>query len=252
MNRGLNRKSIGRVIDAVSDTSHPTAERRRQRLWASAAIISLIAAAVLASRGAGPAVEALRAAADGGGLLAALGFALAYAGLTVALVPGSLLTLAAGALFGIVGGTLVTVVGASVGAILSFLAARRLSRSRLDALLGSRLRGLDVRISARGFVSVLVLRLIPVAPFNLLNYALGATSVRLRDYAAATILGIAPASFAFAAAGAAAADPGPETVAVGLGAPLILLLGVAVVRRRGRSTTTDPEPAAGSPAPSLP
>jgi uncharacterized membrane protein YdjX (TVP38/TMEM64 family) len=228
----MNRNAIANVIDRVGETSDLTAERRRQRRLAVAVIIVLVAAAVLASRGAGPAVEALRGAVGDGGLLAAAGFALAYAGLTVALVPGSLLTLAAGALFGIVGGTVVTIIGATAGATLSFLAARRLSQSRLEALAGPRLRGLDVRIAARGFVSVLVLRLIPVAPFNLLNYALGATSVRLRDYVAATTLGIAPASFAFAAAGAAAADPGPETAAVGLGALAVLLLGTAVARRR--------------------
>lgn len=227
--------------------SEPTAARPAHKLGLAVVAVALVAAAVLASRGAPAAVDAVRDTVGDGGLLASAGFALAYAALTVALVPGALLTLAAGALFGVAGGTLVTVIGATAGATLAFLASRRIPRARLDALLGSRLRDLDGRMSARGFMSVLVLRLIPIAPFNVLNYALGATSVRLRDYVAATVLGIAPASLAFAAAGAAAADPGIETAAVGLGALAVLVVGTAVARRRGRARTAAAEPVPGAP-----
>lgn len=212
--------------------------RRPAAAWLALGLVLLIAVAAAASYGAGPAVAAVRDAAGEAGLLGALVFALAYAALTVALVPGSLMTLAAGALFGGVGGTLVTVVGATAGATLAFIASRRLSQARIEALAGPRLRDLDVRLSARGFTSVLVLRLVPLAPFNVLNYAFGATSVRLRDYVGATAIGIVPATFTFAAAGAAAADPGLETVFVGLGSLAVLLIVTTVVRRR----SSPPEP----------
>ena len=198
---------------------------------------TLVTLGVLGALGAGSVVAPVRDAAGDAGILAAVVFALAYAVLTVALVPGSLMTLAAGAVFGGVGGTLVTVAGATAGATLAFIASRRLSQARIEALAGPRLRDLDGRLSARGFTSVLVLRLVPLAPFNVLNYALGATSVRLRDYVGATAIGIVPATFTFAAAGAAAADPGLESVFVGLGSLAVLLAATALVRRRSTPGT---------------
>ncbi|HEX6065838.1 MAG TPA: TVP38/TMEM64 family protein [Longimicrobiales bacterium] len=123
------------------------------------------------------------------GAAAPLLFGAAYVIATVLLVPGSVLTLAAGALFGLWRGTAIVLVAASVGATGAFLIARYLARARVAERVArdARFAGIDRAIGASGLKIVVLLRLSPVVPFNLLNYALGITSVRLRDFLIACI-----------------------------------------------------------------
>ncbi len=134
-------------------------------------------------------------------------FAVAYAVLTVLLVPGAPLTIAAGALFGVVGGGIVVMFGATAGAAASFLISRRSTRGAVEQARGARLEALEQRFGGRGFPAMLLLRLIPLVPFNALNYAAGATAIGTRDYMLATFIGIAPGVFVFTALGAGLSDP---------------------------------------------
>lgn len=111
-------------------------------------------------------------------------FILAYIFATVAFVPGLALSLAAGALFGVVRGTLYVLVGANVGAVLAFAIARRLAHRHVSAWLSRHHQWAAVgdAVRGRGLMVVLLLRLSPVVPYNVLNYALGVTDVRFRDY----------------------------------------------------------------------
>jgi uncharacterized membrane protein YdjX (TVP38/TMEM64 family) len=108
------------------------------------------------------------------------GFVLA----AVAFVPGSLLTLAAGAIFGLARGVLYVFVGATLGATAAFLVARYLVRSRVERRVRAdrRFAAIDDAVARDGRRIVFLLRLSPVLPFNLLNYALGVTRVRLADF----------------------------------------------------------------------
>jgi uncharacterized membrane protein YdjX (TVP38/TMEM64 family) len=123
------------------------------------------------------------------GAAAPLLFGAAYIIATVLLVPGSVLTLAAGALFGLWRGTLIVLISASLGATAAFLIARYLVRARVAQRVArdERFAGIDRAIGASGLKIVMLLRLSPVVPFNLLNYALGITSVRLRDFVLACV-----------------------------------------------------------------
>ncbi|MEO5800302.1 MAG: TVP38/TMEM64 family protein [Gemmatimonadales bacterium] len=107
-----------------------------------------------------------------------------YGVATVALVPGSLLTIAAGALFGLGRGTLIAFAGAVIGETAAFLVSRHLLRrfvvTRLQA--SPRFAALDRALAADGLRLVFLLRLSPLFPFTLLNYAIGASQVRFRDY----------------------------------------------------------------------
>lgn len=118
------------------------------------------------------------------GPAAPLVFAAVYIAATVLLVPGSLLTLAGGALFGVLRGTVIVLVSATLGASAAFLIARYLARERVARRVqrDERFAAIDRGIGASGLKIVVLLRLSPVVPFNLLNYALGITSVRLVDY----------------------------------------------------------------------
>jgi uncharacterized membrane protein YdjX (TVP38/TMEM64 family) len=111
-------------------------------------------------------------------------FILGYAAATVAFAPGAVLTLAAGALFGLVYGTVYTLAGATLGASLAFLVSRYVARRAIEHRIAGnpRFQAIDRAVGREGFKIVALLRLSPVFPFNLLNYALGLTRVRFLDY----------------------------------------------------------------------
>lgn len=124
-------------------------------------------------------------------------FVPAYALATVAFLPGALFSLAAGFLFGPVWGTLLSLAGGVLGATAAFLIARHIAgawvRERAQGILADLLAGID----AGGWRFVLWVRLVPLFPFNLLNYALGLTAIPLSSYVWASALGMLPGAFLY-------------------------------------------------------
>ncbi len=168
-------------------------------------------------------------------------FALLYALLVALALPASALTVVGGVAFGFVWGTLWVTLGANLGANLAFWLARRLGREALLGLLGSRAAPLDRLSGIAGFQGLLVLRLLPVAPFVLLNYAAGLTGMRARDYALATAVGILPGTMVYVffadALVAGSAGAGREALVRVLVAGLLLValsLGTRWLLRRRR------------------
>ncbi|MEO6953222.1 MAG: TVP38/TMEM64 family protein [Polyangia bacterium] len=130
----------------------------------------------------------------GAGVLGVVVFSLAYIVGTAAMLPGAALTLGAGFAYGPLWGTLLVSPVSVVAATVSFVLARSVARGWVSGTLSRdpRFTALDAAIGERGFGIVLLLRLSPLLPFNLLNYALGITRVRLRDYVLASALGMLP------------------------------------------------------------
>lgn len=182
--------------------------------------------------------------------LAAVAFPLVYALLTLILFPGAILTAAAGIVFGAVLGAALSVVGATAGATGAFLLGRRLGRRDVERIARGRVASVDDWLERRGFMAVLYLRLIPVVPFNALNFVAGATAVRLRSYVAATAVGIIPGAFAYAALGSSIDNPGSPEFIGAAAAVVLLALGAPLVdrRMRRRSTRGDDQAGAGSGA----
>ncbi|MBI3409538.1 MAG: TVP38/TMEM64 family protein [Planctomycetes bacterium] len=116
---------------------------------------------------------------------------------TVLLLPGTILSFSGAILFGAYLGTLYTWIGATIGATLAFLAAKFLGRGFVDQLLKGKLQTLDARLGKHGFSALLILRLVPLFPFNGLNFGCGLTSIRWRDYVLATAIGILPGTFVY-------------------------------------------------------
>jgi len=125
-------------------------------------------------------------------------FAAGYAAATVAMVPGSLLTLAAGAVFGLAKGFVTVFIGASMGATLAFLVSRYVARSWVEQRLEGhdKFASVDRAVGHQGLKIAVLLRLSPLFPFNLLNYALGLTRISLRDYVVAH-LGMLPGTLLY-------------------------------------------------------
>ena len=116
---------------------------------------------------------------------------------SVALLPGSVLSFAGAVLFGPYEGTLYTWVGATIGATLAYGMARVLGRDFVERLFGGRFAAFDQRIRDHGFTGLLIIRLLPLFPFNAVNFGCGLTGIRLRDYVLATALGIVPGTFVY-------------------------------------------------------
>lgn len=120
-----------------------------------------------------------------------------YAGATALAIPGSVLTLAGGALFGVVWGTIYTTIAANIGANIAFGVARYLGRDGIRKLAGSRLDKVDRAAENHGFRGLFTLRLVPVVPFNALNFGAGLTSISWGNYALATAIGIFPGTVVY-------------------------------------------------------
>lgn len=172
-------------------------------------VVFVLAVAVVAAvaAGVGPDVQTVRDWAATAGWVAPLVFVLLYAGLTVVLVPGSVLTLAAGLLFGAGLGSVVAVVGATTGATMAFVLARTIGRRPAERLISGRAARVDRWLGDRGLVAVVTLRIVPLVPFAISNYAAGLTAVRLGDFVIGTAVGIVPGAVAYTVLGANVADP---------------------------------------------
>lgn len=120
-----------------------------------------------------------------------------YALGSVLFLPGSVLTLAGGALFGPVLGTLYNLTGATAGAVLAFLTARYLASEWVERKTGGRLKQIMDGVESEGWRFVAFVRLVPLFPFNLLNYALGLTRIKLSHYVVASYFCMFPGALAY-------------------------------------------------------
>lgn len=157
--------------------------------------------------------QALSAWVKDAGPAAPLLFMLIYVVATVLFLPGSVITLAGGALFGPVLGTFYNLTGATIGATLAFLVSRYLASEWVAQRTGGRLKQLINGVEDEGWRFVAFVRLVPLFPFNLLNYALGLTRIPLVQYVIATYICMLPGAIAYTYLGYA----GREAVAGGAG-----------------------------------
>lgn len=179
--------------------------------------VLLLAGTIYLARSAGAYVPQFAEWVEGLGALGPIVFILGYAVAVVAFIPGSVMTLASGAIFGLAEGTLYVFVAATLGSTLAFLIARHAARASIEKRIegDARFAAIDRAVGVEGRKIVVLLRLSPVFPFNLLNYALGLTRVRLVDYLIASF-GMLPGTLLYVYSGmligdVAAAAAGVET-----------------------------------------
>jgi uncharacterized membrane protein YdjX (TVP38/TMEM64 family) len=236
-----------------TETQSPPKAAAGLPLGRIAAGVAVLAALVLLGRSAGDAIPGFAAWVEELGFWGPAVFIAGYALAVVAFVPASLLTLAAGAIFGLVRGTLIVFVAATLGSCLAFLVSRYLARSAIERRLAgnARFAAIDRAIGAEGRKIVFLLRLSPVFPFNLLNYALGLTRVRFADYALAAF-GMLPGTLLYVYSGKVAGDvaalaagaPAPRGSGntllwiVGLAATVVVTTVVTRIARRALAAAT--------------
>ncbi len=193
-------------------------------------------------------------------------FVAAYVLACVLFLPGSILTLGAGFAYGVARGAPIVWVAANLGATLAFLLGRTVARGWVTARVAAnpRFAAIDRAVGQQGFRIVLLTRLSPVFPFNLLNYAFGVTRVGLRDYVLGSMIGMLPGTVMYVYLGSlitsltelASGQPGGGTAKrvfyfVGLAATVAVTVVITRVARRALAEATAsapaPMPQPGSP-----
>jgi len=144
---------------------------------------------------------------DGLGAVGAIAFILIYIVATVAFLPGSILTLGAGVVFGVVLGSIYVFIGATIGAALAFLVGRYVARGWISKKIAGndKFSAIDKAVGKEGLKIVLLTRLSPIFPFNLLNYGLGVTGVSFKDYVLGSV-GMIPGTIMYVYLGSLAGN----------------------------------------------
>ena len=135
-------------------------------------------------------------------------FVLIYVLACVLFLPGTILTLGAGAIFGVLKGAILVLISATLGAACAFLIGRHLARGRVARRIEGhpQFEAIDAAVGREGWKIVLLTRLSPVVPFNLLNYAYGLTGIPLRHYALASLVGMTPGTVLYVYLGSLAGE----------------------------------------------
>lgn len=227
--------------------SSETTAPKKPALQKLAIVITVVALLVIAFK-ALPIAEGLQAATawvESLGFWAPIAFIAIYVILTVAFIPGSVLTAAAGTLFGVAYGSIYVSIASTVGASLAFLIGRHIARSRIEKKIegNERFAAIDNAVANEGWKIVGLTRLSPVFPFTLLNYAYGVTRVKFSHYLVASWIGMMPGTVLYVYLGSLgkAASEGKSPAqwamyAVGLIATLIVTIYVTKIAKRALST----------------
>lgn len=142
--------------------------------------------------------ETLRTLFASFGIVAPLAYIACYTVAPALMLPGLPISMAGATVFGPVWGVVYTIIGATLGACVAFLIARYAARDWVERqLVGSRWNRLDSETAQNGWKAVAFTRLIPLFPFNLLNFAFGLTKISFLQYAVATFIFMLPGTIAF-------------------------------------------------------
>lgn len=184
----------------MSETESRPAPGGWKRFFRLCLGILLISAVTLAVRRYTlPSCETIQAQVSSWGLLAPLLFFFIYVFATIAFIPGLVVTLLGGLAFGPWWGSLLVSLASTTGATLAFLIARYVARDWVQSLVGrqSWFAKFKAGLAENGLSFVLFVRLVPLFPFNALNYACGLVPLRVRDYVLGSFLGMLPGTFAY-------------------------------------------------------
>lgn len=142
------------------------------------------------------------------GPLAPLIYILLFTLVPLTLFPDAVLAIASGTIFGVFWGSIYTMIGAACGATLSFFLARFFGRDLVMKLIRHRAEQFQDGIERQGFFVILIMRLIPLIPFDIISYGAGLSKIRYSDFLLGTLLGIVPGVLIYVNLGDKALDIG--------------------------------------------
>ena len=237
-----------RGIDLADPQAAPVLPAESKMSWKRRLLRFGVLAAVIAGLAVAATTLPLRQIADAIVALgpgAAVGIAIVGGLLLSVLVPRTAITLACGALLGPATGAATALAAAVIAAVATYYAGRWAGRGVLAARSGGRLERLDGWLNKRGLSAVLLVRFLPLAPFGLIGYAYGTTSVCRKRYLLGTTLASIPSAVSYAVIGAAVTSPGqmnPLTLAPAL-IGIALTTTIVVRWRRSAKRTAAAAPA---------
>ena len=222
--------ALRNVAAALSSTARQVSRTRLLlTMLAVAAVVTIVVLVPL------PTAVQLRDWVTSVGPWVPLAFLAAHVVVTVLPFPRTAFTLAAGLLFGPALGVVIAVTASTLSALLALLGVRALGWQLTSLVSHPALESVDARLRARGWAAVLSLRLIPVVPFSVLNYAAGASSVRVLPYLLATLVGLLPGTAAVVILGdALTGHISPLLALVSLSTAAIGVAGLAYETRQHR------------------
>ena len=208
--------------------------RKKSLPWRPILLLAVVLVIVVLSAklGVGEKLGALQDWISSLGALGPVVFIVVYAAATVAALPGSALSIVAGAIFGPVLGVITVIFAATLGASLAFLVSRYFARRSIEGWLESseKFRKLDELTEKHGDIMVAITRLVPIFPFNLLNYGFGLTKVPFKTYVLWSFVCMLPGTILYVVGSAAVAEALREgKVPWILVAVVAMILGIIVV-----------------------
>lgn len=136
------------------------------------------------------------------GYFAPLIYIIAFSLVPLTFFPDSILAILGGTIFGLSGGFLYTSIGALIGGSISFFISRLLGQSFVEKFENDKLKNIQELLKDNGFLMILLLRLIPLFPFDLISYGAGLTKISYKDFALGTLIGTIPGILVFVNLGA--------------------------------------------------
>ncbi|AHJ12172.1 TVP38/TMEM64 family protein [Sulfurospirillum multivorans] len=146
--------------------------------------------------------------------------------------PDGILALAGGLIFGFAWGSVYIIVGALCGGTLSFYLARLYGKKMHEKLAHEKLINFQKSVKKHGFVMILLLRLVPLVPFNIISYSAGFSTIRYRDFFFATFLGMLPGVLVYSNIGAQSLSFGSHEFYISVGLLVVLVVVSMILKQR--------------------
>ena len=177
-------------------------------------------------------VEAIKTFVLGFGIYAPLIFIVLFTLAPLIFFPDGILALAGGLIFGFAWGSVYIILGALCGGTLSFYLARFYGNRMREKLAHEKLITFQKSVQNHGFVVILLLRLVPLVPFNIISYSAGFSSIRYRDFFFATLLGMSPGVLVYANIGAQSLSFGSREFYISVGLLVVLVVVSMILKHR--------------------
>lgn len=177
-------------------------------------------------------VEAIKTFVLGFGIYAPLIFILLFTLAPLIFFPDGILALAGGLIFGFAWGSLYIVLGALCGGTLSFFLARLYGNTMREKLAHEKLINFQKSVKKHGFIMILLLRLVPLVPFNIISYSAGFSTIRYVDFFFATLLGMLPGVLVYANIGAQSLAFGSHEFYISISLLVVLVVVSMILKHR--------------------